>query len=771
MAAELVGHRSVLNIAARAVVRAFLAVTTASMLLLGTQGAAVLAHAELVSSTPADGAELSEPPVELRLVFSERPVLESLSVRLFDRRGTVIELEPASAGPLATTVVVPIPTELAPGTYTVVWSVVSVEDGHPETREFVFGVQEPPGEASVTAGGLTGAGGPLLPVAALLAVAGLTLMLGAAFQAWRFRLADLSIPAVALLGAGLFAGSMLATAAAAPRSVVQISDGSDGLLPGVNPGDLARILVVGLFLLASAAGASLASATGRRRSWAVALGMAVVLAWLYATRTHAAGVGILPWVALAWGAIDAAIADAGRYAWFGAAFEAARQLNILVATIHTVAVGVWVGGLVVASVHRFGPAELAAWHPRFSRVALIAFLVVAGTGLYQAVLYLPAPTALVDSDYGRVLVAKHVFVAGVLAMAALNRFVAGPALRRVADTARSARLATRTLRAEAVIGVAVLAVTGLLATTPPARSAIAVFVRPDIVDRLQDSTVEIAAGDRDARLTVQSVSATKHRLTLSGGELRLVPSAELSVAAAEIEVERRLPLRREGSGWVAEGLAFPRDGVWVVSAPLADGGELTFRLETVFGRVAVRDDAARRIWDEAIERSEREMRSARMIDQLTDGLSVMLFGYHEFAAPDAERFEIQGRFSTITVGGQRYTREAGTDTWTVREDASIGTAPPGSVASADRWPSFGFLREAAGVTAAGEASQAGQRCQVLVGIDPQSDVTYEVWVGQSDGLIHRLVMGQPGHYMVNAYFDVNAPVEIQPPDGPVVPAQ
>lgn len=743
----------------------------ATLFLLASQASAVLAHAELVSSTPADGAELPAPPTELRLVFSERPVLDALSVRLFDRRGTEVSLGSPAPGPLNTTVLIPIPIDLSPGPYTVVWSVVSVEDAHPEAREFVFGVREPPGEASVTAGELTGRGGPLLPLAALLAIGGLTLMLGPAFQASVLRLAGSRVLGVGLAGAGLFIGSMVTAAAAAPRPIARISDGSAGLLAGVDPSDLARVGVVGVFVVSAVAGAALPSQRVRRRLWLVALGAGVALAWLYTTRSHAAAVGILPWVAVAWGAIDAAIADPARYAWFGFAFEAARQLNIAVAAIHSVAVGVWIGGLVVASVYRWARPELAAWHPRFSRVALVAFLVVAATGLYQAVLYLPAPDALVDSDYGRVLVAKHVFVAGVLAMAVLNRFVAGPAVRRAAELGHPAGLAMRTLRVESAIGVAVLAVTGVLATTPPARPATSIFVRPDVVARLQDPAVGVAAEDRDARLTVERVSDTTYRFGLIGSGLGLTPSAVLSVSNAADGIERRLPLRRNGSGWVTEGLAFPRDGAWAVSVPTPDGTRLTFDLEAVFGRVAARDDAARRIWDQAIERSERGMRSARMIDQLTDGLSLMLFGYHEFTAPDRERFDVQGRFSSVTVDGRRFTREAGTEGWIVREAGSLGTGPPGSTGGPDTWPWFGFLRNAVGVTAAGEASQAGQRCQVLVGIDAVSNVTYEIWVGRSDGMIHRLVMGLPGHYMVNAYFDVNTPIEIEPPAGALGPAE
>ena len=163
------------------------------------------------------------------------------------------------------------------------------------------------------------------------------------------------------------------------------------------------------------------------------------------------------------------------------------------------------------------------------------------------------------------------------------------------------------------------------------------------------------------------------------------------------------------------------------------------------------DRPAREVWDAAIERTEADMRSARMIDQLTDGSSVMLFGSHQFEAPDREQFDIQGRFSSITTDGRRYTREAGSDTWKVQDAGPLG------------WPSFDFLRAAIGVTIEGEASQAGKRCQVLAGTDPQSYVTYELWIGRDDGMIHRLVMGLPGHYMVNAYYDVNEPVDIEPP--------
>lgn len=707
----------------------------------------VSAHAELVSSTPADGAELSSAPTEIRLVFSEAPRLDGLSVRLFDRRGTEVELGAPEAGPLATTVIVSIATELRPGPYTVVWSVVSAEDEHPEANQFVFGVGEPPGAPSVTAGDLPGiAGNALLPASTLLAILGLTLMLGAGVQARFFGPDRRRVAYVGFLGAGVSTSALVVRAVGEPRAAATISDGS----AAIDPSDLARVGLIAAFAVMALAATQASPERTRRRLWLAAVASCIGLSWIQAASSHAAGVGILPWVNLAWQGIDVAISDPGLYQWFGTGFELGRQLNILVAATHAIAVGAWVGGLLVVSLAALPADELAAWHPRFSWFALRAFLVVAATGIYQAILYVPSPAALVDTGYGRVLVAKHAFVAGVLAMAALNRFVAGPALRRAAEQVQAIVRARRAVGAEALIGIGVLAVTGLLATTAPARPATAIFLRPDIVAAFNDRAVTITGDRPGLRLDVTQVSGTQHRFAIEGAA-DLAADAQLRLEQPETGTTRALQLALAGRVWDTEGLAFPRDGVWVATLPTAGGGEATFRLEVAFGRVRPYDPPARAMWDDAIARTESDMRSARMIDQLTDGLSVMLFGYHEFEAPDRERFEMQGRFTTVTADGRRYTREAGSSDWTVRDAGDV------------RWPSFDFLRAAIGVTVEGDASQAGKRCQVLAGTDPQSDVTYELWIGRDDGMIHRLVMGLPGHYMVNAYYDVNEPVDIEPP--------
>ena len=295
---------------------------------------AVLAHAELVSSTPAHGAKLPSPPTEIRLVFSEAPWHDSLSVRLFDRRGTEVALGDPATGPLPTTVIVPIPTELRPGPYTVVWFVVSVEDEHPETKELVFGIGEPSGAPSVTADQLSDAtSNTLLPASTLLSILGLTLILGAAVQARFFGLDRPRVARLALVGAAISASALLVKAVGAPRAAATITDGAAGPFSGIGPADLARLALLVVFVSLILATGQAPAGTARRRMWLGGVLAGVGLAWLQAASSHAAGVGILPWVNLAWQGIDVAISKPRLYSWFGIAFEVGRQLNVLVATV------------------------------------------------------------------------------------------------------------------------------------------------------------------------------------------------------------------------------------------------------------------------------------------------------------------------------------------------------------------------------------------------------------------------------------------------------
>jgi len=85
-----------------------------------------LAHAELESVSPPDGAVLSEPPTEVVLTFSAELNTSKSSVTLHDPAGT--EIAKGGVDPADDTVMRLIPAaSLAPGTYEVRWTSVALD--------------------------------------------------------------------------------------------------------------------------------------------------------------------------------------------------------------------------------------------------------------------------------------------------------------------------------------------------------------------------------------------------------------------------------------------------------------------------------------------------------------------------------------------------------------------------------------------------------------------------------------------------------------------
>lgn len=108
----------------------------AALLVLAAPNAA-FAHDRLVSSDPADGAQLDASPETITLTFSSSPLDVSPMARVTTEDGTVVfDDAPAIDGQTAT---VTLPAALPAGTATVDWRVVS-EDGHPIEGTFSFHV-------------------------------------------------------------------------------------------------------------------------------------------------------------------------------------------------------------------------------------------------------------------------------------------------------------------------------------------------------------------------------------------------------------------------------------------------------------------------------------------------------------------------------------------------------------------------------------------------------------------------------------------------------
>lgn len=395
---------------------------------------AAFAHASLVEVVPADGAVLETAPSRLTLRFNE-PV-EITSLRIVDGAGTSRALVPSGTGP-SEVVEVPLPP-LADGRHAVSWRMISA-DGHPVAGSAVFAVGAgavPPiaGEAAPEAGAGTGL---LRGIARALAYAGCLMAAGGAL----FSLL-LSSPAVDRAAqrsrvAGAAALGAVASLVAAGVDHAILSGGAaeaSWLAAGSWIGPVLLLRLAGLVLLSlSAIGSGGAIGSGAASAVSVLAGTgAVVLS--FALTGHAGGQGL---------ALPAALV-----------------------AIHLLGGAFWLGALL--------PLQAACRHPdraavsrlmaRFSAVAIMAVPVLIGAGLWLAVILVGGWAELAGTQYGRLLAAKVLLVAAMLGLAALNRWRFSPLLAR--DPAASARLG-RSIRAEAVLGLAVLGLTATLTSGPP----------------------------------------------------------------------------------------------------------------------------------------------------------------------------------------------------------------------------------------------------------------------------------------------------------------
>lgn len=98
-----------------------------------------LAHAQLDHASPAVGSTVAQPPKEVALWFTEalEPKFSTIEVR--DAQGTAVQAGPATLA-RGNTAQLRVPVKLlAPGTYTVIWRVLSI-DTHRTQGKFIFRV-------------------------------------------------------------------------------------------------------------------------------------------------------------------------------------------------------------------------------------------------------------------------------------------------------------------------------------------------------------------------------------------------------------------------------------------------------------------------------------------------------------------------------------------------------------------------------------------------------------------------------------------------------
>lgn len=441
---------------------------------------AARAHALLVRSSPAAGAEVALPPATIELWFSEPLEPQFSYAYLVDTEGNVFGRDAAVVDPADPLHLILTPPALAPGIYTVAYRTLSQSDGHEWLGSFPLTVLNPDGSrpsgvpSETTTDAQQGMLPPPLKVASrwfsllgVMVLAGVLVfrqfILGAdpatppatallpTNQAFRATIDQYSRGALILGLGAVFIGGWLQVMA----QMVSLGNvGSQGgatldLFFQTRAGTLivARQLLVGALLLLTIVGASLATGVRRALQW-LALLLTLALLATFAVGSHAAAVVGSGWAIM------------GDF-------------------IHLLAAGIWFGGLgmlaVVLWLGRREPVAEPAWLRRivwrFSAVATLAVFVLCCTGLFSTMVHLERWALLWETTYGRVLLVKIGLVLVTLGLALRNhRLVHLVETKAAAWTQQGYPQFARQVWAESGVALALMVVVAVLVQTPVPQS-------------------------------------------------------------------------------------------------------------------------------------------------------------------------------------------------------------------------------------------------------------------------------------------------------------
>jgi hypothetical protein len=151
--------------------------------------------------------------------------------------------------------------------------------------------------------------------------------------------------------------------------------------------------------------------------------------------------------------------------------------------------------------------------------------------------------------------------------------------------------------------------------------------------------------------------------------------------------------------------------------------------------------------------------SYRLQEDLTSGLGTSVHTTYAFEAPnsfESRTVENGSRFQTVWIGDTRYTRD-GDAGWKIEQGAPAVPVPTYV------WDSFRPYEDARIVgTATADGTETTELA--VAGGDQDLPIWFRLWV-DPDGLVHRAEMRAPGHFMDQRYYDFDASITIQAPEG------
>lgn len=499
-----------------------------------------LAHASLVSTEPGDGSMMASAPKTVRLRFNE--TITPASIRLIDGEGRM--REDVSVSARDDTIEIGLPNDLPRGTQVVSYRVFSA-DGHPVGGSLVFSLGMSANKVIVPADQAP-ALDALIWLARVSTYFGLFAGVGGAFfGAWISRTSSAQGVIVAALVTG-FAGAMAAW-------------GLQGLdLLGLAPAD-----ILASAPWQAAAGTSLAPSLLIAIA-AMALAMMALLNVSGRSRRVLSAAAIL--------GVGAALAASGH-----ASTAPPQWLMRPTVFLHGVGVAFWIGALAPLTTLALRPgASLLVVLNRFSRVAVPVVAALALTGLVLAIVQLASVRALIETRYGLILLIKLVLAAGMLGLAALNRFRLTPQL---ALNPLDTRALVRSILLECVVAGGILGLVAGWCFTPPPRALVAAVVKPLAIHIHTDAAMF------QVLISPGTVGKDTFVLQLMDGNAVPLVAKEttliLSLPERGIEPLQRTAMLGADGDWQVPDVPIPYPGRWHIRIEA---------LVTGFRKIALEDD-------------------------------------------------------------------------------------------------------------------------------------------------------------------------------------
>jgi copper transport protein len=520
------------------------------VLALGTTAAS--AHATLESSSPADGQSVLTSPSEIRITFSEAVTTISGGLSVLDADGKTVDVGNSEVVG-GRTLVAPISETLSDGTYVATYRVLSA-DGHPVSGSLLFAVgagaldrSAQPSSSGDRLWEIIGGISRFIMYLAALVAAGVAFFLAFihdhAEDRWRI------VPFVRI-------GSILAL-----LSAIGIVMSQAALLTGKGAGAVTNSNV-------------LRDVLNQNLGWSLALLMIGLAAIHLST-------DIPKKVVSKSLALSGGLAVTVSFAVWGHATELSpTAISLAADAIHATAAGLWLGGLVglVMVLSLRTPETVRATAGiigRFSRMAFWSVIALTLAGLTLTITGSDASlNSILTTTWGQLVLAKIGLTLIVVLIAAWNRRTLVPSL--TSPTENTGELAVRwatlrrTIRAEALLLVAVVALTAIVVNVPPARTAVVAKTdRVDITQRVDTGNVQLSVDPAIVgpnTVAVRYTDGTGQPINVANSM-----SIEFSQPSAGLEpITRQVPALEPGV-FVIQGNELSIPGTWTITIAVRTG--------------------------------------------------------------------------------------------------------------------------------------------------------------------------------------------------------